>query len=101
MRAWGHRASAGAGTGARTAGEGRARRRGVACAAACCRVPGPRTPACTFNQPHRRRRHAAGLPHEVSHTKQAISQGYAFVAMNSLNREPGGPNGTTEGKCFS
>ena len=29
---------------------------------------------------------AAGLPQEVSHTKQALAMGYAFLAINSLDR---------------
>jgi hypothetical protein len=39
----------------------------------------------------------AGLPEEVSHTKQALSAGYAFAAMNSLNRQEQGE----DVKCFS
>lgn len=42
-----------------------------------------------------------GLPGEVSHAKQALSLGYAFAAINSLNRQKGGPDGDVEGKCFA
>jgi hypothetical protein len=32
---------------------------------------------------------SAGLPEEVSHTKQALALGYAFVAINSIDRSEG------------
>ena len=43
---------------------------------------------------------AAGLPEEVSHLKQALALGYAFVAFNSLNRDPPG-QGDDQAMCFS
>ncbi|EFN56833.1 hypothetical protein CHLNCDRAFT_144401 [Chlorella variabilis] len=38
-----------------------------------------------------------GLPEEVSHTKQALAMGYAFAAINSLDRREKGK----DIKCFS
>ena len=43
---------------------------------------------------------AAGLPEEVSHLKQALALGYAFVAFNSLNRDTPG-QGDEQAMCFS
>lgn len=44
------------------------------------RRPSHHTPTCTAPP-------CAGLPEEVSHTKQALARGYAVIAINSKNRD--------------
>ena len=62
----------------------------IAVSPACCRLTAAFSACC---------RHT-GLPEEVSHTKQALALGYAFVAINSLNRDKPGA-GDDQAMCFS
>lgn len=63
------------------------------CVAAPPTVAHPRTLlCCPMSHPP-----LAGLPEEVSHTKQALSAGYAVAAINSLDRRQEG----TDVMCFS
>lgn len=58
-------------------------------AIACCPCAflAPRTPAAAAA--------AAGLPHSLAKTKQALRRRYAVAAMSSLDRKEGGG-----GRCF-